>query len=105
MLMDTTTSDNAFNIGNNWNLTTDQIQFILLRLGIITDDTYKPGSSLDINLSQTSRFMINKIDNLSVIEAITILREALAEHKDDFNFLHEDYQLLQRLVRLIPGRF
>lgn len=102
---DITTSDNALNIGNNWNLTTDQIQFILLRLGIITDDTYKPGSSLDINLSQTSRFLINEIDKLSVIEAITILREALAEHKDDFNFLHEDYQLIQRLVRLIPEDF
>ena len=47
--------------------------------------------------------MINKIDQLSISEAIEIIRDALADHNGDVNFLIEDYQLLERLISQIPN--
>lgn len=98
-------TDSPSNVGTSWNLTTDQMQLILLRLGVITDDNYSPGTFFDINIPPPQKFMIDKIDKMGITDAITVLREALAEHKDDFNFLHEDYLLIQRLVRLTPKDF
>lgn len=93
------------NKGNNWDLTSDQVQLILLRLGIITDDNFRPGSYFDIDIPKEEIYMVDRINELSIDSALTILREALAEHKDDFNFLHEDYQLIERLVHLTPENF
>ncbi|KAG7665263.1 OPT6 [[Candida] subhashii] len=86
-----------------WDFTDSQLQLILLRLGAISDDKYGtefPVSSIE--LSRESEYMLMKIDELSVPDAIEIVREALAEHKGDVNFLQEDYHLLERLVSMIP---
>lgn len=87
----------------NTYLSSDQLQLILLRLGFINDDELNLGVDKNINIPKEAEFIVNKIQELNIEEALTILRNALAEHKDDINFLHEDYHLLERLVRLAPS--
>ncbi|CAI5759300.1 unnamed protein product [Candida verbasci] len=84
---------------NNWNISDSQLQLILLRLGNISDDVYERGNIPTI--SKEAEFMINKINELPISEAIEIIRNALVEHKGDVNFLSEDYHLLERLISQI----
>lgn len=92
---------------HEWNFTDLQLQFVLLRLGVISDEVYhNQNFSLldpDIHISKEVEYMINKIDQLSISEAIEIIRDALADHNGDVNFLIEDYQLLERLISQIPN--
>ncbi|CAH2354965.1 oligopeptide transporter 2 [[Candida] railenensis] len=76
-----------------------QIAQILARLGVLSDDT---NTSIveEMQIPPTAQFMMEKISELSVQDAIGILRETLAEHKGDVNYLHEDYMLLERLVHM-----
>ncbi|EDK46392.1 conserved hypothetical protein [Lodderomyces elongisporus NRRL YB-4239] len=83
-----------------------QLLLILLRLGVISDDVYETGVlPSPSKFSQGTKYMIEKITSLSVFDAIEILRNALADHKEDVNFLREDYRLLERLVSQIPEGF
>lgn len=84
-------------------LTEDQLRFVLLRLGIISDDNYKlkiPITEIEIPLS--ANFMIDKIENLTIQDAIAVLRDALVTHRGDVNFILEDYYLIERLIRMVP---
>ncbi|EGW30796.1 oligopeptide transporter protein [Spathaspora passalidarum NRRL Y-27907] len=87
-----------------WNFTESQLQLILLRLGVISDEIYGTDFALSqAHLSEETKYMITKINELSISDAIEIVRDALAEHSGDVNFLREDYQLLERLVSMIPA--
>lgn len=81
----------------SWNFTNDQLQLILLRLGVISDET----NLAQIDIPASARFMLSKIESLSVDDALTILRDALVEHNGDVNYPLEDYHLLERLVSQI----
>ena len=86
-----------------WNFTDSQLQLVLLRLGVISDEIYGTDFLVsNIQISPESRYMIDKINELPVSTAIEIVRDALVDHKGDVNFLNEDYQLLERLVSQIP---
>ncbi|KAI5959449.1 OPT6 [Candida theae] len=85
-----------------WSLSRSQILLILLRLGIISDEVYRRGDYPIQALPEGAEYIIEIINRMDVSEAIEILRNALVEHKNDVNFLQEDYHLLERLVHLIP---
>lgn len=93
---------NSAENGLPWSFTSDQLQLIFQRLGLASDDL-NPESVVSMDLSKSSKYMMDKINGLQINEAIRILREALVEHNGDVNFLHEDYHLIERLVALIPG--
>ena len=48
-------------------------------------------------------FMIEKIQNLSIEESLSILKEALVDHDDDVNFPTADYDFIKRLVEHEPS--
>lgn len=82
-------------------LSQDQIHLVLRRLGTLTEN-----EEVDINLlPKSARFMLEKIDGLSVVEGVEILRDALVEHNGDVNFPLDDYRLIERLVSQIPEDF
>ncbi|EGV66088.1 oligopeptide transporter protein [Yamadazyma tenuis ATCC 10573] len=84
-------------------LSDSQLRIILLRLGIISDDSFKLKVPVaHIESPYGANFMIEKIAGLDVETALTILRDTIASHRGDVNFLHEDYRLLERLVRQVP---
>lgn len=86
-----------------YDLKDDQLRFVLLRLGIISDDNYKLKIPIDeIAIPSNASFMIDKVENLEIQDAITILRDALVTHRGDVNSLLEDYQLIERLIRHVP---
>ncbi|KAI3406700.2 OPT6 [Candida oxycetoniae] len=91
---------------NKYNFTNTQLQFILSRLGEEVGDEIEideeVGGAADIQLSRSAEFLIDKISMLSNEVAVEILRNALVELKDDVNFPHQDYRLLERLVNTIP---
>ena len=78
------------------NLTSDQKFFILKRLN------YENLISLE-DLPVAATFMIEKIENLEISEALEILREVIVEFDDDFNFPEEDLDLIKRLISLTPS--
>ncbi|CAK9441336.1 uncharacterized protein LODBEIA_P52050 [Lodderomyces beijingensis] len=88
----------------NGDLTESQSLLILLRLGVISDEIYVSGVLPMQDWSRSTRFMIDKIAHLGIGQAIEILRNALVEHKDDVNFLREDYRLIESLVSQIPTK-
>lgn len=57
---------------------------------------------LEVTLPEEAKFMIQKISQLSTDEAIEIVRETLAVHKDDMNFLAKLSARLIKLLNLIP---
>lgn len=72
-------------------LSTEQKYIILRRLN------YEGLRTLE-DLPVGATFMIEKIQNLSVDEAVEILKEALIEHDEDPNFPADVYQLIERLL-------
>jgi OPT family small oligopeptide transporter len=90
-------------IGSNDNqLSSNELKLVLLRLGVISDDEYGNINCEDVYIPKQARFMIEKIENLSISDSISIIREALVEHLGDVNFLNEDYCLLETLINNIP---
>lgn len=88
---------------SSWHATMSerQILTILARLGVLNVPY-----PMDINLlPRHAHFMLDKIENLTVIQALEILREALVEHNGDLNFPSKDYELIQRLVSQTPDNF
>ena len=80
-----------------------QLLFILLRLGVIADDSYRQRIPIvDIEIPELAAYMIDKIAELNIDDAISVLREAVVTHKGDVNFMIEDYRLIERLIVLIP---
>ncbi|CAK9684795.1 OPT family small oligopeptide transporter [Candida parapsilosis] len=88
---------------SKWSLTKSQLLLILLRLGVISDEVYQSGNYAIHSLPKGVEYIIGVIDHMHVSEAVEILRNALVEHKNDVNFLQEDYHLLERLVHSIPS--
>lgn len=87
-------------------LSPDQIRFVLLRLGAISDDSYRLKISVtEVEITPLIDYMIDKVDKLDVPTALSILRETLAAHKGDVNILLEDYRLIERLLRQVPSNF
>lgn len=83
------------------NLSQNQILTILARLGVLNIP-----SPFDINLlPRHAHFMLDKIEDLTIVHAVEILRDALAEHNGDVNFPSRDYQLIERLVSQTPDNF
>ncbi|ODV81732.1 OPT-domain-containing protein [Suhomyces tanzawaensis NRRL Y-17324] len=86
------------------NLSESQVRLILLRIGLISDDDYNSARPIDdVFITRQAEYMLDRIDQLNIKDAITILREALVEHRGDVNFLLEDYRLIEQLVKLIPS--
>lgn len=66
-----------------WNFTDSQLQLVLLRLGVISDEIYGTDFLVsNIQISPESRYMIDKINELPVSTAIEIVRDALVDHKE-----------------------
>ncbi|CAK7895230.1 oligopeptide transporter 2 [[Candida] anglica] len=90
-------TSHAVSIGDvGVSLTTEQKHFILRRLnydGLLTFD----------DLPVEATFMIEKIENLKIEEALEILEETFEEFKDDFNFPADDLDLIERLLALAPS--
>ncbi|CUM68539.1 uncharacterized protein PRCAT00006265001 [Priceomyces carsonii] len=86
-------------------LTRQQIQLILLRLGVISDEDYRRDIGDDPIVSKSVEYIIWKIIDLSVFDAVSILREVLVEHHGDVNFPRSDYEFIERLVSLTPDNF
>lgn len=85
-------------------LTEDQTRLVLLRLGVISDDKYRLKILVNnIDIPSGAHYMIDKISELPIEDAITILRDSLVEHNGDVNFLLEDYRLIERLIRMAPS--
>lgn len=72
-------------------LTDAQKQFVLLRLNHVGL------KSLD-DLPADAVFIIDKVDTLSVDEALAILKQAVKDHDGDYNIISKDYELWERLV-------
>ncbi|KAK6203493.1 oligopeptide transporter protein [Scheffersomyces amazonensis] len=86
-----------------WHLSNSQIQLVLLRLGVISDEEYGHPSFLEsVHIGKDSEYMLNVIDSMSIGDAISIIRDALVDHKGDVNYSSDDYKLLERLIKLIP---
>ncbi|KAI5969094.1 OPT6 [Candida margitis] len=85
-----------------WSLSKSQLLFVLLRLGVISDEVYESGKFPSFALPKGTEYIIGIVDKMDISEAVEILRNALVEHKNDVNFLQEDYHLLERLVHSIP---
>lgn len=84
---------------NQWKFTNSQLSFICLRLGLISDEEYNiKEDHAEVLIPSLDEFMVNKINEISTTNALPILREALAEHYDDVNFMKDDYDLITRLV-------
>lgn len=83
--------------------TASQIHLTLRRLGVTSDaDMHDPvGDTLEA-LAPETLYMIDRVTCMSTDEAIGVLREALVEHIDDVNFPRDDYELIRRLVAMIP---
>ncbi|CAH2352874.1 oligopeptide transporter 2 [[Candida] railenensis] len=79
------------------NLTTEQKHLILKRLHFDVLDTLD-----DLPLDAT--FMIEKVENLQVEEALEILKQNYEEFEDDFNYPAEDLDLILRLINQAPGQ-
>ncbi|CAH2352877.1 oligopeptide transporter 2 [[Candida] railenensis] len=79
-------------------LTNEQKHFILKRLH------YDVLESLE-DLPVGATFMIEKIENLSVEEALEILKENYKDFEDDFNYPAEDLDLNLRLIEHTPDNF
>lgn len=83
-----------------WNLDLDdsQVSHVFERLGL-------PNVSLSLakhNLPKNVQYLAQKIDEISVDEALRILREVIVDHADDVNFPSSDYRLIKLLVSTIP---
>ena len=77
-------------------LTANQKYFILKRLnyeGLVSLDDLPVGAS----------FMIEKVEAISVDEALVILEETIKEHDDDVNFPSSTFELLERLIATAPA--
>ena len=79
-------------------LTSEQKHFILKRLH------YDVLESLD-DLPVGATFMLEKIENLQVEDALQILKESYEEFEDDFNYPEEDLDLIKRLIEQAPQSF
>jgi OPT family small oligopeptide transporter len=81
------------------------LKLILLRLGVISDNDYlNPRYDLQNTvITQQVGYMIDKITKLPIDDGIAIIRNALADHQGDVNFLHEDYNLLETLLSQAPN--
>ncbi|EAZ63497.2 oligopeptide transporter protein [Scheffersomyces stipitis CBS 6054] len=91
---------------SRWNFSTLQTQLVLLRLAIISDEEFGTMLTLDdVRLTRDSVYMMDRIAEMPIPEAISIIRNALVDHNGDVNFLHEDYRLLERLVAVIPSDY
>ncbi|CAH2355444.1 oligopeptide transporter 2 [[Candida] railenensis] len=86
----------AISIGDvGTSLTSDQKLFILQRLN------YEKLTSLE-DLPIGAIFMIEKIENLEITDALEILKEVIVDFDDDFNFPERDLDLIKRLIALTP---
>ncbi|CAK7896540.1 oligopeptide transporter 2 [[Candida] anglica] len=77
-------------------LSSEQKYYILRRLNYDSLVSYE-------DLSTEATFMIEKVENLKVPEALEILKETLRDYSDDFNFPTNDLDLIQKLVQLAPS--
>lgn len=105
---ETLSAESSDETSKPWNFTNDQLQLILLRLGVISDDELHLGDEnhkINMELSRSNEYMITKIDELLIPDSVEILRNALVEHKSDINYLREDYHLLERLMSMIPENY
>ncbi|CAK7898061.1 oligopeptide transporter 2 [[Candida] anglica] len=75
------------------NLTGEQKYFILRRLNYDTLLSYE-------DLPVAATFMIEKVAQLQIPEALEILKETLDEYSNDFNFPAKDLELIEKLVSL-----
>lgn len=85
-------ASNPVSIGDvGGDLSTNQKHFILKRLAYNDLDTFE-----DLPVGAT--FMLEKINGLSLDDALVILRDFLKEHDGDVNIPLEDYKLVENLV-------
>lgn len=78
-------------------LSRDEINTVLLRLGLRT------GYEAIDDMPRVAQFMIEKIENLDVEDAVIILRDTLADHRGDVNFPTADFHLIERLLGQLPS--
>lgn len=89
---------------NNPSLTPQQHRAILLRLGVISNDEFNNTIPInEIAMSKSTQYMVDKICDLDLAEAIIILKRAIIDHHGDVNFDHNTYDLIQRLVTMSEG--
>lgn len=79
-------------------LTSDQKYYILTRLG------YDHLQSFD-DLPVTASFMLSKISDLDINEAVEILQQYLVDHDGDINIPQEEYQFVEKLMESTPTKF
>lgn len=79
-------------------LTPTQLTLILGKLGVLD---FEIPLDYDV-LPRLARFIMSKIDSLTLSAAINILRDALAEHAGDVNFPSADYKLIEDLLVQMP---
>ncbi|CAN3375439.1 hypothetical protein DIURU_002367 [Diutina rugosa] len=72
-------------------LTAAQKKFVLLRLN------YHGLDALN-DLPADAVFIIDKVDSLSIDEAVKILKQAVKDHDDDYNIVTKDMELWERLI-------
>lgn len=77
------------------NLNSDQKFYILRRLN------YESLMTLD-DLPAGAIFMLEKIENLDIDEALKILKDFLVEHDQDVNIPTNDYEFVEKLVQVAP---
>lgn len=91
---------------SGFNFTDEQYRLIFHRLGVIGNEELVSEIGIEqVAILRETRYMLDKIDKLSIGDAIGILREAISEHLGDVNYPHDDYRLLERLIQLIPHDF
>ena len=85
-------TSNQYLIGQvGGHLTDAQKEFVLLRLNHHGLDSLN-------DLPPDAVFIIEKVDSLTIDEAVEILKRAVKDHNDDFNILAKDFELWERLV-------
>ncbi|KAM9937019.1 hypothetical protein OXX80_003435 [Metschnikowia pulcherrima] len=77
-------------------LTTEQKLYILKKLN------YDTLVTLD-DLPVSASYLLEKIEQLSITDAVTILQEFVTEHADDVNIKTSDFEFIEKLLASAPA--